>query len=77
MNGHTFQKTEIERDLDVMISNYLEWEHFIICATNNANKKLGLIKHSFQYLDVTTLKLLYKPMVRPHLEYVATVWSPS
>ena len=36
-----------------------------------------MIKHSFNYLDVTTLKLLYKSMVRPHLEYAATVWSPS
>lgn len=77
MNGHILQETEIERDLGVIISKDLEWDHHIISATNKANRKLGMIKHSFNYLDVTTLKLLYKSMVRPHLEYAATVWSPS
>jgi hypothetical protein len=33
--------------------------------------------HSFQYHDITTLKLLYKSMVCPHLEYAETVWSLS
>ena len=65
------------RDLGVIISKDLEWDHHVISATNKANRKLGMIKHSFNYLDVTTLKLLYKSMVRPDLEYAATVWSPS
>ncbi len=60
-----------------MISKDLEWEHYVNSATKKANRKLGMIKHSFKYLDVTTLKLLYKSMVRPHLEYAPTVWSPS
>ena len=68
MNGHILQETEIERDLGVIISKDLEWDHHIISATNKANRKLGMIKHSFNYLDVTTLKLLYKSMVIPHLE---------
>jgi ribonucleases P/MRP protein subunit RPP40 len=77
MNGHILQETEIERDLGVIISKDLEWGHHVISATNKANRKPGLIKHSFNYLDVTIMKLLYKSMVRPHLEYAATVWSPS
>jgi hypothetical protein len=32
---------------------------------------------AFNYLDVVTVTLLYKSMVRPHLEYIATVWSSS
>ena len=60
-----------------MISKDLECEHHFISATNKANRKLGMIKHSFNYLDITKMKLLYKSTVRPHLEYAATVWSPS
>ena len=63
--------------MGVIISKDLELDHHVISATNKANRKLGMIKHSFNYLDVTTLKLLYKSMVRPDLEYAATVWSPS
>lgn len=77
MNGYILQETEIERDLGVIISKDLEWRHHVISATNKANRKLGLIKNSFNYLDVTTMKFLYKSMVRPHLEYAAIVWSPS
>ena len=77
MNDHVLQKTDIERELGVMISKDLKWEHHVISATNKVNRKLGMIKHSFNYLDITTMKLLYKSMVRPHFEYAATVWSPS
>jgi hypothetical protein len=47
------EKTEIERDLGVIISKDLEWEHHVNSETNKANRKLGMIKHSFKYLDVT------------------------
>jgi hypothetical protein len=59
MNDHILQKTEIERDLGVLISNDLEWDQQVISATSKANRKLGLIKHAFKYLDTITLKLLY------------------
>jgi serine acetyltransferase len=64
MNNHILQKTEIERDLGVIISNDLEWSQHVISATNKANRQLGIIKHAFTYLDIDTLKLLYKSMVR-------------
>ena len=37
---------------------------------------LGLTKSSFKYMDEFTLKLLYKSLVRLHLEYGSTVWHP-
>ena len=76
MNEHTLQQTTVERDLGVIISNDLNWEQHVTSATNKANRKLGMIKHAFSYLDGNTFNLLYKSMVRPHLEYAATVWSP-
>ena len=41
-----------------------------------ANMVLGQIKNSFMYLDHQTLKLLYTALVRPHLEYAVSIWSP-
>jgi hypothetical protein len=76
MNEHMLQHTTVERDLGVIISNYLNWEQHVTSATNKANRKLGMIKHAFSYLDRNTFNLLYKSMVRQHLEYAATVWSP-
>ena len=37
---------------------------------------LYLIKNGFKHLDKEMLKLLYKFLVRPHLEYASNVWNP-
>ena len=37
---------------------------------------LMYIKHTFKYIDENMFLLLYKSMVRPHLEFASTVWSP-
>jgi ribonuclease P/MRP protein subunit RPP40 len=37
---------------------------------------LGIIKRNFRYLSVDTFVLLYKSMVRSHIEYCSSVWSP-
>ena len=76
MNNSLLSETTIEKDLGIYISNNLEWDHHINTAVGKANKKLGLIKNSFDYLDETALILLYKALVRPHLEYGASIWSP-
>ena len=41
-----------------------------------ANNIVGVIRRSFTYLDEATFCLLFKALVRPHLEYAANVWSP-
>ena len=37
---------------------------------------MGIIRRSFSHLNVNMFKLLYKTLVRPHIEYSAAVWSP-
>ena len=37
---------------------------------------LFLIKNCFKHLDQEMFKLLYKSIVRPHLEYASNVWNP-
>ena len=36
---------------------------------------MGIIRKSFQNVDESTLPMLYKTMVRPHLEYGNAVWG--
>jgi hypothetical protein len=42
---------------------------------NKANRVLGMIKHTFKYLDKNSLKLLFTSLVRPQLEYAAPIWN--
>ncbi|XP_065658620.1 uncharacterized protein LOC136083141 [Hydra vulgaris] len=76
LGDHILQKTEVESDLGVIISNDLKWENHVISVANKANRTLGFLKHGFKYLDVSILKLLHKSTIRPQLEYAASVWSP-
>jgi len=41
---------------------------------NNAYSILGVIKRNNMYVDKNIFILLYKAMVRPHLEYANSVW---
>ena len=45
-------------------------------SINKANRLLGIIRRSFCALDNNSFTLLYKAIVRPHLEYAATIWNP-
>jgi len=37
---------------------------------------LGIIKRNFNYLTISSFLLLYKRMVRSHLDYCSSVWVP-
>jgi len=65
-----------EKDLGVFISDDLKPSaHCIYCYTK-ANQMLGLIKRTFSTKHPSILLRLYKSLVRPHLEYCSSAWSP-
>jgi len=43
---------------------------------NKAYAMLGVIKRTLQYLQLYSFILLYKNMVRSHLDYCSSVWTP-
>ena len=45
-------------------------------SINKANRLRGIIRRSYCALDGTNFTLLCKAIVRPHLEYAATIWNP-
>jgi hypothetical protein len=76
-NGiQVLSETTVERDLGVIVSNDLKWNKQCSVAASKANRILGQIKNSFSYLDQVTFKFLYTALVRPHLEYAVSMWSP-
>ena len=73
---HQIEKTELERDLGILISNDLKWENQVNKAAKTANSVIAQIKNIFTYFDSSLVKLLYVSLVRPHLEYAVSVWNP-
>ena len=80
MNDEVLIDTEEERDLGVTIHKSLKPSCHIAHSVKRANQMLGMIRRSFQYKDIKTMLfnlLLYKSMVRPHLEYAVQAWCPN
>ena len=69
---HVFE----EKDLGVLVDADLSFEEHITTKVRKANQIMGLIRRSFTYLDGKSFVKLYTALVRPHLEYAQSVWSP-
>ena len=72
---HELKKLDSFSDLGVKFDNKPFLEH-MNKKIKKAHSILGVIKRNFIYVDKNTFILLYKAMVRPHLEYVNSVWCP-
>jgi len=49
---------------------------YVIAVVKKANKIQGMIKRNFADRSEETVVVLYKSLVRPHLEYCTQVWKP-
>ena len=65
-----------EKDLGVLIDDCLTFTSHIHNAINKAQSVLGAMRRSFTFLDKQMFLILYKSLVRPHLEYANAVWAP-
>ena len=72
----TLESVESEKDIGVTIDSKLNFEKHIQTQVNKANQIVGVIRRSFKYLNFKTFCLLFKSLVRPHLEYACSVWNP-
>ena len=59
-----------------LIDNRLTFENHINEKVNKANSIMGVIRRTFEFLDIKTFRLLFTPLVRPHIEYANQVWNP-
>ena len=70
------QTCEHETDLGVTFDTHLNFNKHIELAIGKANRMLGLIRRTFNYLNKDVFIKLYKSLVRPHLEYGNIIWNP-
>ena len=68
MEGTEIQGVSEEKDLGVVVDKKLRFSrHIAAAAAACANRKLGLLKHTFKYWTEEGLVTLFKVFVRPHL----------
>ena len=72
----TLCKTNCEKDLGVHIDSKLNFNEHILNQVKKARCTAGVIHRNILNKTPNVMVPLYKSMVRPHLEYANTVWSP-
>ena len=77
MDNEILEEVICEKDLGVWIDNQLEMQNHTANQVKKANRILGLIRRSFSYLDSQSLCILYKSLIRSHLEYANAVTYPQ
>ena len=70
------EETELEKDLGVHIDPELKFSKHVERQVNKANRILGLIRRSYEFIDMEVMKKLFTSLVRPHLEFGNVAWSP-
>ena len=76
IDGKTLKVVDEERDLCVIMHSNFKVSSQCSTAVNSANRMLGLIKRNIKCRDEVPMMLLYKGIVRPHLEYCIQAWRP-
>lgn len=79
--NNKFEFQELEhvssmKDLGIIIDKDLTFKQHAYDKINKAYQMLGIINRNFKELDVESFKILYKSLVRSHLEYGNSVWNP-
>jgi len=64
------------KDLGILFDTRLNFKDHIQEKINKAYNMIRLLKRNFIHVDCNTFILLYKALVRPHVEYANSVWSP-
>src|SRR6201995_3186499 len=75
-NSVNLEHVEKFCDLGVVTDCELKFENHIYDKINIARKMLGIINRNFKDLDKSSFILLYKSLVRSHLEFAHSVWCP-
>ena len=76
MGGTILSKTVKEKDLGVTMMANMKVSEQCRIATSKGNHVLGMIRRNITYKEKSLIKLLYKAIVRPHLEYCIQAWNP-
>ena len=76
LHNHHLDVVDSSKYLGVTISNNLKWDRHIDNITAKANRTLGFLKRSLRGCRTSARARAYEAIVRPTLEYAASIWDP-
>ena len=76
IKNETLEAVDTATYLGVEICKDLSWKNQVSKVTRKGNTTLGFLRRNIKTSSLHTKELAYKTLVRPLLEYSATVWDP-
>ena len=77
LHGTTLKSTESTKYLGVTLTKDLTWGKHVDNIRAKANQQLAFIRRNIRTRSSSTKEKLYNTLVRPHIEYAATIWDPN
>ena len=76
LKGHQLEAADTTKYLGVDFTYNLSWNHHIDCTGMKGNGMLGILKRNLKISNQDTKSAAYFSLVRPNLEYCASIWNP-
>jgi hypothetical protein len=77
LTGHQLVAEDTTKYLAVDLSHDLSWSHHIDRTTKKANSMFGFLKRNLRITNQETKSAAYFSLVRPNIEYCASIWNPN
>ena len=77
LDGIELETIESEKDLDLIVNNKLDFGDQIKNCLSKANKMIAWISRNIICKSKDVMVLIYRSLIRPHLEYCVQAWSPN
>ena len=76
LKGQELAELSTSKYLGVDLSSNLDWKEHIDRTVKKASSVLGFLRRNLLIINRETKSSAYVTLVRPHLEYCASIWSP-
>ena len=76
IQGKDLEVIESEKDIGVHIDQNINFDKHISAISYKANAMFAMLRKAFQYIDKETFIPLSKALIRTHLDYASSVYSP-
>ena len=76
LHNHHLEVVDSSKYLGVTINNNLKWDEHINNISARANRTLGFLRRNLRGCRTAARSRAYEALVRPTLEYAASIWDP-
>ena len=76
LHNHRLEVVDSSKYLGVTINNNLKWDEHINNISARANRTLGFLRRNLRGCRTAARSRAYEALVRPTLEYAASIWDP-